>query len=80
MRQYEYRLYYHVRGEVMESVRYTMAEDSDHAIINFKRIVPPNDQTLWINLEMFCPYRNDWLIMEWYDAPTTISQWVNSNH
>lgn len=71
MSQSEYRLYYHVHGEVMDGVRYTLSEDDEHAIMNFKNMIPESDNMSWINLERFCPYRSNWLLVKCYDVVTT---------
>lgn len=60
MKYFEYRLTYLQTGTVVEDTRYTLAEDDEHAIKNFKSIAPLNTDKQWILLERFCPYADRW--------------------
>ena len=63
MKYFEYRLTCLQAGTVVEDTRYTLAEDDDHAIKNFKSIVPLGDDRQWVLLERFCPYANKWMVL-----------------
>lgn len=66
MRYFEYRLHYHVNDDVMESTKYTMAEDTATAQAIFVDMVPDETKD-WDYMEKFCPYRNEWVIEKQYN-------------
>lgn len=72
MKFFEYRLHYHVVDEVMESTRYTMAEDDSHAKKNFLNIAP-RDERHWDYMEMFCPYRDRWMVVKTYNNQSPVT-------
>lgn len=71
MSQSEYRLHYHGVDEVMESVRYTLADDDSQAVRHFKMIAPIDEGREWFFLEKFCPYADKWCLVEQYNMNTT---------
>ena len=71
MNQIEYRLHYHGVGEVMESTRYTIAEDDEQAVKHFQLIAPTEDGREWFYLERYCPYGERWHTVKQYTTNVT---------
>ena len=61
MKYFEYKLYYMNGEEVMENIRYTLAEDDRHALNNFECIAPQMEGKQWLGVERYCPYANKWI-------------------
>ena len=72
MNQIEYRLHYHGIDEVMESTRYTIADNDEQAIEHFKLIAPTEDGREWFYLERYCPYAEKWYTVKQYTINPTI--------
>lgn len=70
----EYRMYYTDALNVMESTRYTLADSDIHAENNFKCIIPNDNNRDWRQIEMFCPYRDKWIIVREFNVESVISQ------
>jgi hypothetical protein len=56
----EYKLQYIQIGEVMNTTKYTLSEDDEHAIRIFKDIAPVDSRRRWIAMEKYCPYADKW--------------------
>jgi len=71
MNQIEYRLHYHGVDEVMESTRYTIAENDEQAVNHFNLIAPVEAGREWYYLERYCPYGDRWHLVKQYTTQTT---------
>ena len=60
----EYKLQYIQIGDVMNTTKYTLSEDDEHAIRIFEDIAPVDSKRLWISMERYCPYADKWLAVD----------------
>ena len=71
MNQVEYRLHYHGVDEVMESTKYTIADDDEQAVKQFQLIAPTQEGREWYYIERYCPYAEKWFTVRQYTTHTT---------
>ena len=70
--QTEYKLTYHVADDLMEAVRYVMADTDEHAIEDFKDMIEKGVRCrAWNSVERWNRFTNDWekLDLSEYDIP-----------
>ena len=60
----EYKLQYIQIGDVMNTTKYTLSEDDEHAIRIFEDIAPFDSRRRWISMERYCPYSDKWLAVD----------------
>ena len=70
--QTEYKLAYHVVGEVMEAERYVMADTDEHAIMDFIDMFEKGHRCRgWNRVERWNRFSNEWEVLDLtgYDIP-----------